>query len=250
MIGAMGAPMSIEDRVLDLEKKVKAAERKDIWDVLSVLGSLLIPVAIFFAGQQYASAMKEAEIASAERRDANSVDVARAGSRVNQAGLILNAVDTLAGTDERRKRLAISAILIALPEEGPAIVAEVSRSDPNQQIRTYAAASLRDRRPALIAQLYDPSGAQRIAAYNTLLQTWGRDSSLPPLLAQSARQAFRDDGSPGRADGIYNTLVLLSHMNVSALAPHSADLRALADEMRPVGPRVNERADTLVSRLP
>jgi hypothetical protein len=242
--------MTVENRIAALEDKIKDVGRKDFWDIISAIGSLLIPVAIFFAGQQYAQAMKQAEIDSENRRSASSIDVARTGSRVNQAELVLRAVDTLAGTDERRKRLAISAILIALPDEGPAIIAEVSRSDPDQQIRTYAAASLRDRRPALVAQLFDPSPGQRIAAYNTLLQTWGNDSTLPPLLAQAARQSFADTASPGRGDGIYNTLVLLSHMNRAALAPHNRDLRALADQMRPVGPRVAGRADTLVSRLP
>lgn len=242
--------MTVDDRIAALEKKVKDADRKDIWDMLSVLGSLLIPVAIFFAGQQYASAMKAAELASAESRDASNLEVARAGSRVSQANLLLSAIERLAGEDGPGKRVAISAILLAMPEEGPSIVRDLSRTDPSQQVRQYAVDSLAQRKLALIAQLYASSGAERIEAYNVLRQSWGSDASLPPLLAQRARQAFGDRNFPGRNDGIYNTLVLLSHLNSSALAPHSADLRALADQMRPVGPRVSERADTLQARLP
>jgi hypothetical protein len=240
--------MTIEDRVAALEKK--SPNRKDVWDILSVAGSLLIPVAIFFAGQQYASAMKAAELSSAESRDASNLEVARAGSRVSQANLLLSAIERLAGEDGPGKRVAISAILIAMPENGPSIVRDLSRNDPSQAVRDYATSSLDQRRVTLVGQLYSPSGGERIEAYNGLLQNWGSDETLPPLLAQRARQAFANSNSPGRADGIYNTLVLLSHLNRAATAPHSADLRAFADEMRPVGPRVSERADTLLSRLP
>jgi hypothetical protein len=240
--------MTIEERVSALEKKTKA--RKDVWDILSVAGSLLIPVAIFLAGQQYASAMKAAELSSAESRDASNLEVARAGSRVSQANLLLSAIERLAGEDGPGKRVAISAILIAMPENGPSIVRDLSHNDPSPEVRDYATNSLDQRKVALIGQLYSASGGERIEAYNGLLQNWGSDDTLPPILAQRARQAFADTNFSGRADGIYNTLVLLSHMNRTALAPHSADLRSLANEMRPVGPRVGERSDTLQARLP
>ncbi|HEX9964310.1 MAG TPA: hypothetical protein VGB04_04930 [Allosphingosinicella sp.] len=241
--------MTVEDRVRALEEKVKGSDRKDAWDMLSVLGGLLIPVAIFFAGQQYADAMAKAEILSEEKRAASSIDVARAGTRVSQASLVLNALETLAGTDERRKQLAIRAILIALPDEGSSIVAEVSRTDPNPQIRQFAATTLDQRRDQLVNGLCDPRGGARVAAYTALLQGSARDPALPPQLAQKARQAFADPDAPGRGDGIYNTLVLLSHLEASALAPNVEDLRRLAEEMRPVGPKVGARSDKLLERL-
>jgi hypothetical protein len=242
--------MTVEERLLALEKEADKGDRKDLWDILSVLGGLLIPVAIFFAGQQYAEAMANAEILSEEKRAASSIDVAKAGTRVSQASLVLNALETLAGTDERRKQLAIRAILIALPDEGSSIVAEVSRTDPNPQIRQFAATTLDQRRDQLITGLYDPRGSARVAAYSALLQSSARDPTLPPQLAQKARQAFADRDAPGHGDGIYNTLVLLSHLEEPALRPNVPDLRRLAEEMRPVGPKVSARSDKLLERLP
>jgi hypothetical protein len=249
--------MTTEERIDALEKKVKDGNRKDVWDILSVIGSLLIPVAIFFAGQQYANAMKAAELAAALNRDASNreiakanLDIAEAGKRVSQANLLLGAIEALASETGPGKRVAISAILLAMPVEGPSIVRDLTRGETSPQLLEYASNSLTERKVALIGQLYASSGGERIEAYNGLLQNWGNDSSLPPLLAQRARQAFADTNFPGRTDGIYNTLVLLAHMNRAALAPHSADLRLLADQMRPVGPRVSDRANTLLSRLP
>jgi hypothetical protein len=242
--------MTIEERISALEAEVREKKRKDFWDILSVLGGMLVPVAIFFAGQQYATAMKAAEIQSSEAREAGNLQVARAGSRVSQANLLLSAVERLAGEEGPAKRVAISAILLAMPEEGPGIVRDLSRSDPSEEVRGYAADSLAQRKDTLVSRLYDPSGSERLAAYNELLHSWDADPTLPPVLARKAREAVQNADLPGRADGIYNTLVLLSHMKPEATAPNRDDLRLLADQMRPLGPRVADRADKLLARLP
>jgi hypothetical protein len=95
-----------------------------------------------------------------------------------------------------------------------------------------------------IRQLFDPSGAVRVRAYGALLPVYANDSTLVPEILAVARE------HPRNANGIYNALVVLSHMNAASLRPHRAEIVAFAEEAQRVGPRVAERARTLIRRLP
>jgi hypothetical protein len=50
--------------------------------------------------------------------------------------------------------------------------------------------------------------------------------------------------------GIYNILVLLSHMDGEALRPHVAEIKQFSKDMEGIGPKIQERARVLRSRLP
>jgi hypothetical protein len=95
-----------------------------------------------------------------------------------------------------------------------------------------------------IAQLFDPSGAVRVRAYGALLPRYANDSSLVPEILAAAKQ------HPGDANGTYNALVVLSHMNATSLRPYRQEIVAFAESSQRIGPRVAERARTLISRVP
>ena len=98
-------------------------------------------------------------------------------------------------------------------------------------------------RTAVIAQLFDPSAAVRVRAYGLLLPRYKDDSSMVPEVLRAA------EGQQGNANGIYNALVVLSHMNAAALGPHAKEIRAFAEKSKAIGPRVAARAAILELRI-
>jgi hypothetical protein len=99
-------------------------------------------------------------------------------------------------------------------------------------------------RTQLIEQLFDPNASVRVRAYSGLLPRYKDDPTLVPEVLKVAQE------NPQNANGIYNALVVLSHMNATSLRPHSKEIAAFAAASQSVGPRVSERARTLLSRLP
>jgi len=99
-------------------------------------------------------------------------------------------------------------------------------------------------RSQVIANLFSDQPASRLRAYNVIMDSYSTDPDLIPELLTYAR-AHRDN-----QNGIYNTLVVLSHLNKAQLRPHVADIQAFAREVEPMGPRIKERIDKLLIRLP
>jgi hypothetical protein len=100
-------------------------------------------------------------------------------------------------------------------------------------------------RSELIAQLYSRDANERLRAYDALVKTSRGDSTIVPELLRFA------DGNTGadRANGIYNTLVLLSHLDADALAPHAEEVRRFANQTKSLGPRTDARAQKVTGRL-
>ena len=98
-------------------------------------------------------------------------------------------------------------------------------------------------RGKIILDLFDERAATRVQAYNALLPKLRRDETLIPQLIAAAL------AQPQNSNGIYNTLVVLSHMDKDALAPHATELRDWAPTLKRAGPRVSQRVDILLRRL-
>jgi hypothetical protein len=86
--------------------------------------------------------------------------------------------------------------------------------------------------------------ARCACAYGALLPLYANDPTLVPEILAVARE------HPRNANGIYNALVVLTHMNAASLRPHRAEIVAFAEEAQRTGPRVAERARTLIRRVP
>jgi cell division protein FtsB len=99
-------------------------------------------------------------------------------------------------------------------------------------------------RSEAISDLFSDKAGKRYNAYDVLMDQYSNDPELVPELLSYARR------NPDNLNGIYNTLVVLSHLNKTQLKPHVADIRAFAKEVEPAGPRIKQRVDKLLSRLP
>ena len=99
-------------------------------------------------------------------------------------------------------------------------------------------------RRQLVQQLFDPSAGVRVKAYGGLLPQYANDPTLVPEVLEAVKQ------NPKNANGVYNALVVLSHMNASVLTPYRDQIEAFVASSQLVGPRVAERGRTLNNRLP
>ncbi len=217
---------------------------KDVWDVIQIIGAVLIPVAILVVGNQYSTAMKQMEIAASERAATQQNEVATANARVGQATVVASLLDALLSGDDKRVKLATEIVLVAMPDNGPALVQVLRQQGQSQETREYAAGALVRRREALIVGLFSEFSSKRQDAYSGLMSGWYNDSSLVPEVISHARE------NPANENGIYNSLVLLSHMNREALKPHVELVKSFSAEAETVGAKTAKRAQILRSRLP
>ncbi len=111
--------MDLESRIKEIEHEVsniKSEQKKDIWDMLQIIGGMLIPLAIAYAGWEYSAAMKEAEIESssttanlqlkfAEQKEISNQRISETNSRVSQAGLIASFLEPLLSDVPKRQKL-------------------------------------------------------------------------------------------------------------------------------------------------
>lgn len=247
---------TVDEELRELRAEIAKLRKpsKDRWDRLQVLGTLLVPLAIAFAANRFSEEMKQAEIEAAavnaaaqreleETRGDREYAIATTNARLSQGGFLRTLLDDLVSADPRKQKLASQAVLVALPESGPALLRVLEETGTSETKQT-ATAALENRRPVLIAQFFGESRAVRQAAYESLLSGWSADSTIIPELIANARD------NKTNADGVYNALVFLSHMNRDALKPHVAEIKIFSAEMESIGPKTKARAEILRSRLP
>lgn len=232
----------------ELEKRVAQLESrpKDPWDIAQAIGGLLLPAAIAYGGWYYSEAQSRAQIVSSQQMHERDVAVANVGARVNQASLVATFMEALTGDDPERRNLAIRAVLIALPEEGPDLVREVQVSTSDTSTARYAADALDTRRDVLIDRLFAPRGEDRIRASQDLLRGWGTRAAMVPALIRRARQ------EPTNANGLYNVLGVLVQMDAGALRAARADVEPFlgeAERAPAAGARIRALVQQVRSRL-
>jgi len=230
---------NIEDRL----SKLEGSKKRDGWDKFQVLATLLIPAAITIVGYLYSESMKQAEIRSNSIIADQQKAITLTSARVGQAQLISTFMDALLSHDLQRQRLAIEAILIALPDEGPRLVAVVSRSSLSPEVRGFAENSLDQRRSQLIQSAFSGERAMRISATQELVQGWRSDKNLVPQVLQAAAQ------NPGNQDGIVNALVLLENVDQQHLAANAPAVKEFLDRVERNGPTTQQHVQRVRERL-
>lgn len=249
--------MEIETQVGLLKKEIQELKnkKKDFWDVLQILGGLLIPAAIAFAGWQYSQSMKDAEIKSASNIANLQIEFSRqkaefeqriseTNARVSQAGLVASFLESLLSKDETKQKIAIEAVLIALPAEGPRLVKVLEESGQKEGVKQFATKSLSSYKEKLIIQFFSDQKAVRSDAYARLQSSYQGDSSIIPMLISGGRQ------NPDNLNAVYNLLVFLSHMQEDALKQHAKEIEEYSREVEGNGEKTKDRAKKLRNRLP
>jgi hypothetical protein len=244
--------MPIEDEISKLKTEVEKLKesKKDGWDKLQVLSSLLIPIvlAIFvwiqnanteFARESSADLQLKLDSLQNERE----IAITTINSKVGQVNLVSNFFEALLSTNESRKKLAIKSVLIALPEEGPDLVRIVSSSENQDGIKSYAEKSLDERSNKLIKEMYSVEKSERLKGFDDLYSGWKNNSDIIPKLIEYAQK------NDTNTNGIINTLTFLNLMDKSSLTPYSKELNAFSHQFEALGPKIKEQGEKLRSRL-
>jgi len=190
------AQESAEEKVAKLEERLAALEArgsdKDRWDKFQILAALLIPAAVAFAGYYFSNALADAQREAENHRAQASQMVAEASTRVSQAELISTFMKSLLSENRAEKALAIKAVILALPEEGPQLVMAIQISSPDQETRATAHAALVERRDKLVEDLHAPDEGARQHAQQALVAGFRQDPELAQQIVSSAEKHPED----------------------------------------------------------
>jgi hypothetical protein len=234
---------TLEARIAQLERKLGEGKRKDPWDKFQIIAALLIPATIAFSGFQFSRASSAAQIESTSRLAELNRAVQLMDARVKQATLVSSFLEPLLSTEPLRKRLAIRAVLIALPEEGPGLVSEISTTDPDQAVQKFATEQLSDRRGQMIADLFATDASVRKAAGDEMLRGWRSDSTAVRLLVEYAQQ------HPDNKDGTFNAVAILNELDPNAVSRHRTIVLPFLKNAEKNGEKTAQRSVQLQRRL-
>jgi hypothetical protein len=223
---------------------------KDSWDKVQAIGTILsgiaVPVLLFMLAQK-ADVLQKAAGDAARERDAAARDRELAQGevsvRVAQANIIPPLIDGLLSSDPQRRRLATSAILIALPEDGPRLVRELGAQATDAEVRSYATTALKNRKEQLVTDLYAPEAATRTTAARALVQGWNNDPDLAKHLVDYA------DANKGNKDGVYNSVVVLGSLSKTALDPHKQNVESFLQSAAQQGTNTAAQVERVKSKL-
>lgn len=161
-----------EPSILDLEKRIKKLEGggKDIWDILSILGSLLIPVAIAFTGYLFSQQQKlteqlqaDRQIAIQEKFNQANTEIASIQAQVQQSQAVSGLIEALSSADGPRRKIAVVAVEIALkPEDAKRVLEIIAAQDPDPDVVATAENSLQNINIAIRAEDNERAGFQAL----------------------------------------------------------------------------------------
>ena len=217
--------------------------KKDNWDRVTALATILIPAAIALAGHFIAQGLKQAEISSEENRAAQSRIIAEANTKIAQASLINSMMKSLTSENSQERKLAVEAVLIALPEQGQMLVRIIAQSDEDKTVQAVARNTLEHRGNTLIRELFSADAPIRKRAAQDLIQGWRDD---PDIALEMVK--FADDNKDN-VDGVYNTAVVLSEFSPTALQGHKQEILNFADTAKKIGPKTENKATNLTKLL-
>ena len=216
---------------------------KDIWDRITALSAILVPAAIALAGHYIGSQIKDAEAARDQQRAADIRAFNEANIKLAQATFLNTIMKSLTSKSPNERKLAVEAVLIALPEQGPTLVRAIAAGDESKEVQAVAVRSLEERYMPLIRDLFAGTRPVRERAAAELVATWRNDSSVVGALVMFAKL----NGS--NSDGIYNTMVVLSEFNLRALQMHKPQIEELRAVAESVGPKTAAKAAEVAKRL-
>lgn len=236
---------TLEERLSDLEKQMSSSNKnsKDPWDIFQIVASLLIPASIAFVGYRYSEASKQSEIASNQSIAAQQQSMAQIQVKVGQAQLISTFMDSLLSDNPKRQKLAMAAVLVALPDDGFGLVQIVSKDQSNPEAQKTALGLLDQRRSSLILNCFSDDKATRIRATTELVQGWQADDKLVPELMQTASKNL------GNASGVINALVVLENVNLVALQANKEAVEPFLKSVVSAGPQTAGHVAQVRARL-
>jgi hypothetical protein len=235
--------LEIDKRLVELDKRVETAAKKDIWDRFTQIGPILITLAVAAGGWVVTDMMKRMDVNATQRQMVIQENTSRMSTRVSQAQLVSTFLNPLLGNDPDAQKLAIKALLIALPEEGPDLVQTLSSTTDDTDIQKFAQSALDDRRSDLVDELFSADDDLRSGAQVELAHGWVRDPQLVTDVLTAARQDLAN------TPAINAALAVLYSIDVDLLNQHRQDIETLLSEGKGWDAGTKTLAEQLRSKL-
>ncbi len=232
-----------ESRISKIEDKLENPKKSAGDIVFQLLSSLLLPAAIAFAGLKVSQAQTAVQTHSAEQIADKEQAIALINAQVGQAQVVAAFLRSLLSENDQEKQLAIAAVIIALPAEGPQLVRIISKSDASPTVREFADASLKTRQADLIAGLYSSDRDSSLNAADHLAKGWHADPDLTTKLLQAAQ------GDESNTNAIRNTLRLLQQVDEAQLRRHKTEVEQFIRKVRTITPAIKAQAESLKKKL-
>ena len=239
----------------------------DAWQRVTAVLAVLNPVTLLVVGWLLNSSIEQAKLKLAEnstkladlKTSAETATIVL-GQRVDKVAVIRDFLNDLSGPDERRRRLAIEAIFIALPDEAARLVKaveDVGGADATRgrdvAVAKDALASTRDR---LVAAMFSDTRPVRVEALNTLIRGWADDPDIVRLLVARAMQDVRNREDADWAEpaarqkaSINNVMLFLTYARVPWDGALGTAVRTFADAAARNSDDTRERAAAVREQL-
>lgn len=219
----------LENKVEKLETELK--KRSNIEIATKIFASVLIPLSIAIAGNFFAVAMKEAQIISEERVASQQIEITKINAKVDQAQLISNFLEALTSKDLVKRKLAVEAVLIALPSEGPKIVQIVLESDPSKEVVKFTEKTIKSKLTTLINDIFSENKQLRMSSTQELIRGWRYNDHLIPELLESVFNKI------GNANGVWNAVIIFENIPSERLINYKDSLLKLEGALKKLGNR-------------
>ncbi|UCC79497.1 MAG: hypothetical protein JSW64_14715 [Candidatus Zixiibacteriota bacterium] len=219
----------------------EVSNKKDAWDRLMALATILIPAAIALAGHFVAQGLKQAEISSEDRRADQSHEIAEANTKIAQANFISTMMKSLTSSDQQERLLAVQAVLIAMPEQGPVLVRTIAENDASESVKAKTKTSMEQTVELLIHNLFSENAQLRKAAAQSLIQGYRNESNVVLKLVNFANRNMENK------NGIYNTVVVLNEFSIRALEANKQEVLEFIKHIS--GSKTKAKANALARRL-
>ena len=225
-------------------------EKKDVWDIVNVISSALIPAAIALAGFFYSNAIKSAEDRANDLKNQKDQEIAAINSQIGQAQLLSTFMKSLLSTDSLEQTIAINAVLIGVPVQGKQIVDLIARSKNKGAIQQVASSALTSRRAELITSLYSVDKIGRIGAAAELSNSWIKDKKTVQDLISSINSAYDNSSlysNPG--DGVYNCFVILQNADPAILQGLKEELTGVVAKIPADNTKTKEAGQRVLGKI-
>jgi len=215
------------------------SSKNTLVSVLAALNPLLLLVVGYFLNSGIQKTKDELERTTAQianlKTDAEIASI-HLQQRVEKVKVISGFFADLSGADDRRRKLAIQAILIALPEEAPKVlmVIESFEKDVGTDQSKEAIVARKDAivardtlgsvRAKLVEDMFSNVKSIRLEALATLRGGWSGDPLLVDVLLNKATADLKEQTQVRKEDatkrddptpGLYNTVAYFSSARVS-----------------------------------
>ncbi len=238
----------LKERFERIEKKLES-KRKDLWDKLPALTSILIPITIAAVGWYYTNQNTRNSLEIQKLNNENQFQIALVNSSVGQSELIKDFMQHLTSKDTASRIIAIEAILYAAPTPGKKIVEVLSRTS-DQQTRSFAIDALASKRMDLVLNLFSDQKQARLIAANEIVSNWASDSKLlAEMLSRTKECVTNMESSLNCSDGVYNAFTVLPSFSKQLLAANKSTIVSIADQIPSTNTKTKKIATDLVRQL-